>query len=400
MASPLRILTFLHSFEPGGVERVALRLVVAWRADGHEAHLVLGRQDGAMAAEWPGLEFEALTQTGRYIRHIETLWMILRLPREIRRIKPDILFCSGNTYAVVAVAMKLWFGQRCPPIVAKISNDLGRRDLPVLARSAYRIWLRLQGRLIDRFVGMASPMADEIASAMHVPVPRVAIVNDPAVSIAQILPLAASQTHSSIARNGTRFVAIGRLVAQKNFGLMIRAFAAVAQAQDRLTIYGEGPERGALSRLVNALGMDTHIALPGHINPVDGALRVNDAFLLSSDYEGVPAVVVEALAHGLPVVATDCSISMASLLDHGRLGMLVKVGSQTDFAQAMCEISSRSFSRSDAQAQARNFTVERAGRAYVAVFRSLANGHSDRPCEPKKVSDSAGVTLPEPRRLN
>ena len=163
-AKPLRVLTFLHSFAPGGVERVALRLHAAWRASEVDSRLVFGRGSGAMRAEWPGLEADILGGAPFSPARWETVWMILRLPGVIRRIRPDVLFCAGNTYTVVAVMMKLLLGARCPPVVAKISNDLVRMDMPSPVRALYRVWLRIQGRMLDRLVGIAPPMRAEIAA--------------------------------------------------------------------------------------------------------------------------------------------------------------------------------------------------------------------------------------------
>lgn len=400
MATPLRILTFLHSFEPGGVERVALRLVQAWRASGHDAPLLLGRRAGAMRSEWPGLDYRVLAERGRFIRHMETLWMILRLPGEIRRCQPDVLFCSGNTYAIVAVAMKIALGRRCPPIVAKISNDLDRRDLPGPARWAYRLWLRIQGRAIDRFVGMASPMASEIATGMNVPVCSVEIINDPAISEADIKDRPSTDGGGAAKPSGMRFISVGRLVAQKNYALMIRAFADMARPDDRLVILGDGPERKSLERLIGTLGMEGRISLPGHVNPIDDRLRASDIFVLSSDYEGVPAVIIEALACGLPIVATDCSVSMASLLDHGSLGELVPVRSQGSLAQAMKHVRSQSFRPVAAQAQARNFTVEKAAAAYIAAFRRSIEARQAGLAHPEIIASKGDATFEKPRRLS
>mgnify|MGYP005993157109 CR=1 FL=1 len=400
MAKPLRILTFLHSFEPGGVERVALRLVQAWRDGGHDALLLFGRRAGAMRREWPDLDYRVLAERGWFIRHMETLWMILRLPGEIRRCRPDVLFCAGNTYAIVAVAMKLRLGRRCPPIVAKISNDLDRRDLPGPARWAYRLWLRIQGRAIDRFVGMALPMADEIATAMKVSKCNIEIVNDPAIRAADIVegrPIRLGDVDPSM---GTRFISVGRLVAQKNHRLMIRAFADVARSNDELVILGDGPERKSLERLIATLGMEDRIFLPGHVNPITDRLRASDLFVLSSDYEGVPAAIIEALACGLPIVATDCSVSMASLLDHGRLGALVPVGSQRALATAMCDARDRVYSPAAARIQARNFTVESASAGYIAVFRRAVDAHRTGLADPEIISPMVDATFEKPRRLN
>ncbi len=387
MTRPLRILTFLHSFEPGGVERVALRLHQAWTAKGIDARLVLGRDDGVQWHDWPGLAYRSLAVRWLNPARFETLWLIARLPGAIRRERPDVLFCAGNTYAVVAVAMKLWLGRACPPIVAKVSNDLSRQDRSFFERRAYRWWLRVQGRLIDRFVGMAAPMAAEIGEAMAVAPDRVAIVNDPAVSAAEIARFAAARP---VRRGtGTRFVAVGRLVPQKNFPLLLEAFAAAARPRDRLAILGEGPERRALVQRARELGIERRVDLPGHIGSVVDALRASDVLVLSSDYEGVPAVIIEALAAGLAVVATDCSVSMASLLGGGALGTLVPVGNAAALARAMRAAATTQPDADAARAQAGRFTVETAASAYVAIWadlasacRAAANANSQPPRRP------------------
>ena len=372
---PLRILTFLHSFEPGGVERVALRLHAAWLAQGVDARLVLGRTDGAMRKEWPAFEATVFDSKGVPTAAWETLWMIARLPGAIRRIQPDVLFCAGNSYTVVAVAMRLLLGRRCPPIVAKISNDLYRNDLPAPVRAIYRLWLRIQGRVIDRLVGMAPPMRQELQDLMRVPPERVSIIDDPSLDEADIVRLEAAQASRTV-HPGRRFVAVGRLAAQKNFALLLDAFAKLKRPDDRLTIVGEGGQRKTLEARIRQLGLDHRVRLTGHLNPVEGELLAADALVLPSDYEGVPAVVPEALAAGLPVVSTDCSVSMGDLLGHGMFGILVPTGDATALAGAMDRVADHPFDREKARQQARRFTVQIAAQAYLAAFGNLAQPES------------------------
>ncbi|NNM77723.1 glycosyltransferase [Sphingomonas sp. ID1715] len=390
MAKSFRILTFLHSFEPGGVERVALRLNAAWRARGVDAQVVLGRPDGAMREEAPPLDYHYLERGGLRTRWFETLWMIMRLPGVIRRQAPDILFCAGNTYAVVAVAMRLLLGRRCPPIVAKISNDLERRDLGVIARQAYYLWLRIQARAIGHFVGMAAPMKSEIAIAMWISETRVAIIEDPALTQMEHARLARSSRPERRAGESRHFVAAGRLVAQKNFALLLRAFASGAGSEDRLTIFGEGPERRSLERLASRIGIAERVNMPGHVRRWAEQLSVADAFLVSSDYEGVPAVVIEALAAGAPIIATACSVSMADLLGAGRFGRLVPVGDVDALARAIATIGDRGFCVAGARAQAGRFTVEHAADAYLAVMRESARLVSVEPASGAPADFSVG----------
>ncbi len=365
-ARPLRVMVFLHSFEPGGVERVALRLCGAWAANpAIDVRLVMGRCTGAMRTEAPpGLPIHAIPEPWPTARW-ETLWMMVVLARQIRQQQPDVLFAAGNSYSIVAVAMKLWFGRRCPPVVLKISNDLERRDLPAPLRWVYRRWLRVQGRMIDLFTGLAEPMRAEIVAALGVPAARVAIVDDPALTAANVAALAALG-RARTAAAGRRYVAVGRLAAQKNFANLLQAFALAADPADSLAIIGEGGERGRLERQIAALGLAGRVSLPGH-GAVPPALAAADVFVLSSDYEALPAVVVEALASGLPVVATDCCVSMRALV--GPWGNIVPTGDPAAIAAAMRSQPALTPAQRAAAATAmQRFTVERAAGAYEQIL--------------------------------
>ena len=370
-ARPLVVMPFLHSFEPGGVERVALRLCTAWTADpGLDIRLVMGRETGPLIAEAPpGLPRHVVGSGGVSTARWETLWLIFVLWRQVRAQRPDVLFAAGNTYAIVAVAMKLLLGRRCPPVVLKVSNDLARRDLPPPIRSVYALWLRIQGYHIDRFVGLAGPMQAEVAAAMQVPLARVAIIADPALDAATLIRLqaiAAERYRSP----GCHYVAVGRLVAQKNFAMLIEAFVLAARPRDRLTIVGEGPERGKLERQRDRAEIADRIALPGH-GDAEAAMAAGDVFVLTSDYEGVPAVVIEALASGMPVVATDCSVSMRSLIEG--FGIVSPVGDARLFAKAMRRVLPPDRTRRQRAAEAvREFTVEVAAGRYAALLAETA----------------------------
>jgi glycosyltransferase involved in cell wall biosynthesis len=373
----MRILTFLHSFEPGGVERVALRLVRQWREVGVDTPLFVGRDDGAMRAGLgEELERHVPRQPAFSVARFETLWMILTLPATIRRLRPDLLFCAGNSYTVVAVAMKLRLGRACPSIVAKISNDLERRDMGWPMRMAYRFWLRLQGRFIDHFVAMAPGLEREVAAYIRPGDAAITVIPNPALSLAQIDRLRSVERPVRRAADGRLFVGIGRLVRQKNFALMIEAFAQAGGPHDRLLILGEGPDRAALGALADRLGVASRVTLAGYVPDPASCLGHADIFLLSSDYEGVPAVLLEALAVGLPVIATESSRAIRPLLDDGALGRIVPAGDRHAFAAAMADAAhlTQDAQASLAQAslaQASRFALETASLAYLRTFAAV-----------------------------
>ena len=365
----IRVLTFLHSFAPGGVERVALRLVRHWRAMGVDAPLFLGREDGAMRDEFADVAYEMPNQPRRHQGGWETLWMILTLPAAIRRLRPDVLFVAGSTYTIVAVAMTLLLGRRCPPIVVKVSNDLARRDLNPLGRFFWRAWLRIQARCARSWVVMDEAMLPELPPVMA---QRGHVVHDPAICVMQLLPERAQRPAGP-----RRFVAIGRLAPQKHFALMLRAFARAAQPGETLTIFGDGAERPMLEALAASLGIADRVRFAGHVADAPEHLHDYDVLLMSSRYEGVPAVVIEALAAGLAVVSTDCGAGLRSLLGQGRFGTIVPQN-EALLAEAIRTAPCATPDRLALLASLRRFTIERSAQDYLALFVAAAEAHAAR----------------------
>ncbi|BCA57637.1 glycosyl transferase [Sphingomonas sp. HMP6] len=374
MSAPtLRVLTFLYSFAPGGVERVAARLHAAFVRHGVESRVVLANARIAPPFPLPAMTQVAPEPRGSTISRL--LALVRGLPTIVARDRIDLLFCAGNTYTAPAVLLRLTMGRACPPILAKISNDLVRPDMPWLVRLFYRRWLRIQGRYIDHFVGMAPAMRGEIATLIGVPDDRISVIEDPALSDADLARLARVRDAAQRDHAGRHFLAIGRLAPQKNFPLLLDAFARIVQPGDTLHILGEGPERAALEAQAARLGIVDSVALPGHTDPLDVWLGQADAFVLSSDFEGVPAVVIEALAAGLPIVATDCCVSMADLLGHGTLGSLVPVGDAAALSAAMDTVASTEPAEIVAarRAAAARFTIEHATGRYIELMQRLVD---------------------------
>lgn len=389
----MRIAIPIHSFEPGGVERVALRLAEHWAKAGHEPVVILGRRRGACAAEAPDLDYRTLRETIPSDRW-ETVWMIWSLFQFLLMEEVDAIFCPGNTYTVVCVAMKVLLGSRCPPVLVKISNDLERRDLPRAARPFYRWWLHVQGANLERFVALANPMAPELERELGVSAARVCVIPDPALSRAGLRALA-DRPQSSRAQTGCRFLTVGRLVEQKNHRLLLAAFARHSWPEDTLVIAGDGPLRERLAERAQELGIGARLRFTGHVSHVRPLFHQADVFVLSSDYEGVPAVILEALAAGLPIAATDCCASMDWLTGDGRFGVMVAAGDADMLGLAMNVARHLNPDRAAMQRLAESFTLEGSSCLYLAQFAELVAAARRRRyenlCERMRFGDEGGV---------
>lgn len=376
----------IHSFEPGGVERVGLRLAESWQAAGHEVTVVLGRDRGPTRDQAPALPYVTRPEPFSTAAW-ETPWLIWSLWRYLRRRSPDVIFCAGNTYTIVCVAMKLALGRRCPPVLVKISNDLVRPDFSPPVQACYRLWLRVQGKLLDRFVALAEPMAPQLVEELGVEPARVTAIPDPALredelASAPALPPALSA--------GRRFLAVARLNRQKNLPLLLEAFARIAAPGDRLTIAGEGPERPRIERRIAALGLVDTVTMAGHVAEVRPLLDSCHALVLSSDYEGVPGVIPEALAAGRPIAATNCCASMSWLLQDEDFGALAPVGDASALGQAMVRAAAMTAPRPAMHGFASLFTLGKAAPAYLAAMQALLDDAAlHRPVKPGNRSGRA-----------
>lgn len=136
-----------------------------------------------------------------------------------------------------------------------------------------------------------------------------------------------------------RIVTAGRLMPQKNQKMMIRAFASVYEKHPdyKLIIYGEGPSRQELEMLVKELGLEDAVLLPGNISDIHEHLKGAEIFVLSSDYEGMPNALIEAMCLGLASISTKVSGATDLIQDHEN-GILTELDSKEELENAMLEL--------------------------------------------------------------
>jgi glycosyltransferase involved in cell wall biosynthesis len=165
-------------------------------------------------------------------------------------------------------------------------------------------------------------------------------------------------------------MAVGSLTPEKNFALLIGAFALLrARRRLRLMILGEGPLRDELAERAARTGYGDDIAMPGFVaNPFNYMGRAA-VVALSSDVEGLPTVLIEAMACGTPVVATDCPSGPAEILLDGKLGVLTTPGDVEAFAEALARTLDAPHSPEQLMKHAATFDVEQASSRYLDCFR-------------------------------
>lgn len=145
---------------------------------------------------------------------------------------------------------------------------------------------------------------------------------------------------TSYKEKNEEFIAVGRITSQKNYEMMFKAFAKVAQKSPniRLSVFGTGELEESLNSLISELDMNQNIKLMGRSDNIPQELHSRDVFLMSSDFEGMPNALAEAMATGLVCVSTDCKTGPKDLIDDGKNGFLVPTGDVDKFTEVIGRI--------------------------------------------------------------
>lgn len=162
---------------------------------------------------------------------------------------------------------------------------------------------------------------------------------------------------------------VGRLVPQKDFSTLIKAFARVHQHQPaHLVIMGEGRQRAELTLLTQSLGVAKGVWMPGFTDNPYAFMRMASVLVLSSIYEGLPNVLIEALACGCPIVSTDCPSGPSEILKNGLYGPLIPMGDVIALEKALILTLKTPPPKSQLLARAEDFDIQKISREYLAVL--------------------------------
>ncbi len=365
-ATPGPIALFLPSVRGGGAQRVVVNLAQGMSERGLAVDLVLTAAEGVFLDQLPPAVRLVDLRAGRLLRSIGPLAGYLR------RERPRVLVSSMSHANLVALWAARLAGQGTPVMVTEHNTMSRSAGESPLARRLWPPLLRAFYPWAASVVAVSRGAADDFALTSGFPRDRVEVVYNPVITPEIMALVRPAPDHPWFAPGEPPvIVAVGRLTAQKDFPTLLRAFAQVRpRGRARLLILGEGEERSALEALATELGVAGAVAFPGFRENAMAYMAGSALFVLSSAWEGLPTVLIEALAAGTQVVSTDCPSGPREILQDGRLGALVAVGDVAALAAAMSAALERPAAATPPDAL-RPFTRDAAVDHYLRLIESM-----------------------------
>lgn len=388
----MRLLIYIHSLENGGAERVVANLANYWASIGWELTLVTVAARGSdFYVLDPAVERVALdladSRPGLLAGIVRTVRRVRALRRVLRTVRPEVALSAMHTANVVLAAaasglpgLRTFGSEHNFPPRAPMGilwetmrrHAYGRLSAVVALTEECAHWLTFN-------TGVRSLVV--IPNAVTWPLPAQAPRVDPC---------------SCCAPARRVLLGVGRLSAEKNFATLVGAFGLLASRHPGwdLVILGEGPERAALEAQVRDAGLQGRVFLPGRVGNPGEWYEHAALYGMSSDFEGFPNTLLEAMACGLPAVSFDCDTGPRDIIRHGVDGLLVPPGETALFGAALERLMGDDELRQAFAARATQVRERFSMPKVAAMWDALFAGHGVRrqpfPATPRVASTEAG----------
>lgn len=363
------IAIFLPSLEGGGAERNMVNLSKGLVDMGRRVTIIASHAVGAFIDEVPDQVDIVDLECPR------TFSSFSPLVRELNRLSPDVLLSTMNYANVIAIMASKSTRKRLPVFVRE-ANTLSKTEaqaenireqaVPVLARWFYPN--------ATQIVSPSQGVADDLVDSFEMPISKSIVINNPVVddsisSLAAQLP-----SGFSFPKKIPVVLGCGSFSEQKDFPTLIRAFSKLRERRKaKLVILGKGKLYDSYLRLVSELGLEKDVVFPGFVSNPFAFMSRASVFVLSSKWEGLPNVPIQALACGCPVVSTDCPSGPREILSGGRFGALVPVGDVEALSNAIGRTLDAPLSKEILKKRAADFTVEAIAQQYADMFDGAMN---------------------------
>jgi glycosyltransferase involved in cell wall biosynthesis len=362
---PTRVALFVPSLGGGGAERVMVTLANALAERRFAVDFVLWTDSGPL---------RSLLSEKVHVISLAThnpVGLVFGFARFLKTYKPEVVISALFVANIIAALAKA--ASRSPThliltehvaIGTYLWNEARRLRRLCLPPLMYLTYL-----LAEDIVAVSRGAAQSLVPVLgKTTSKRITVIYNP-IDLARIDTMAAAEDEIVNGNgNGPMIINVGRLTEQKDQQTLIHAFAKVrSNRRCRLVILGEGEKRETLAALAHKLGVGSDVLMPGFIANPYSWMRKSAVFVLSSKFEGLPTVLIEAMQCGVPVVSADCPSGPAEILEAGRWGRLFKPGDTDALASAIEDVLDGKLVANVRQ-RAADFSIEAAVSRYLALF--------------------------------
>lgn len=362
-----KVTLFLPSLAAGGAERTNLNLGSALASAGCSVTLLLQRFEGSLTSEVPPNVNVVSLNSGR------SLTSLIPLTRYMKKAKPDFFVANMGHGNIISLWARALSQSHTHIIVCQ--HSLLSAECKAHKNWQYKILPWSYRHFLpsaDAIIAVSNAVADDLSYCANIARDRITIIYNAVIGPDFDQRMHEVNAHPWLAETVPFILGAGRLVAEKDFASLIKAFAIVRKERNlRLIIAGQGELFNYLNLLADELNVTDYIAFIDHQSNPLPFIRKAAALVVSSRYEGMSNVLVEALACGTNVVSTDCG-GPAEILENGRYGQLVPVGDITAMTEAITTAIEHPKDSEFLQQRGKIFSYERAAQSYIKLFENLS----------------------------
>jgi glycosyltransferase involved in cell wall biosynthesis len=368
MTPKKKITFFMHALHGGGAEKAVVNLLKGLaKRDEFDLDLVLATLEGPYLDQVPPEVQIIDLNKGRVIT------AILPLRNYLKQNRPWALIGSmGHVNIVASMAKEL--AQIQTRLLLVEHTNLSTNKSSLLRAKLVPLFMKLlYPRRVNAVAAVSAGVARDLEQQLGLKKETVKVLYNPVVNEDLVIQSQASLDHPWFRENSPPvFLAVGRLNPEKDFPNLLRAFAQVRQQKSaRLIILGEGQERQKLEKIIDSLGLGDDVLMPGFVKNPYAYMKRASCLVLSSKTEGLPTVLIEAMACGCPVVSTDCPSGPDEILDNGAYGLLVPIENSKALAEAMLKTLETPSNREKLIQRANEYSTEKVVDTYLSLLNSI-----------------------------